>query len=120
MAFVTLRMMVCDVLRGKLPSPAYTAEMGCAPTVNVVRVSIAVPVFRMEVPIWLVPSWKMTVPVGVPTAEVKVAVSVTVCANVAGWDSPPTAWWSPWIERLEWCSHRWPVGSNLPTRGTHR
>jgi len=65
-----------ELLEAKLESPLYTAVMGCVPTVKVEIVKLAVVPVSVAVPIAVAPSWNDTVPVGVPVAELTVAVSV--------------------------------------------
>ena len=51
----------------------------CEPTVNVLVLNVATPLpSSVPVPITVTPVRKLTVPVGVPLAEVTVAVNVTV------------------------------------------
>lgn len=50
--------------------------MECVPTVKVEIVKLAVVPVSVAVPIAVAPSWNDTVPVGVPVAELTVAVSV--------------------------------------------
>jgi len=68
-----------DVLAAKLESPPYAAVIECDPTVSVDVVKVATPwLFNVPVPGAVVPSRKVTVPVGVPEVlDVIVAVNVT-------------------------------------------
>jgi hypothetical protein len=87
-AAVTTWLTAEDVLVAKDESPLYTAVMGCVATERVVVVNAAVPPApRVTVPpVSSVPlSRKLTLPVGVPFAElVTVAVNVTDCAPTDG------------------------------------
>ena len=69
-----------DVLPLKLLSPPYTAVRECVPAVRAAVDNAATPLpLRFELPIWVVPSRKLTVPVGTPDVPgVTVAVSVTL------------------------------------------
>lgn len=69
-----------DVLPLKLPSPPYAAVMACVPAVRVEVENAATPVpLTLELPICVVPSRKLTVPVGRPEVPgVTVAVSMTL------------------------------------------
>src|ERR1019366_4364330 len=77
---VTTRLTTVDVLTLKLPSPLYAAVMLWVPAVSVEVENVATPLpFRAEVPSCVVPSRKLTVPVGAPAVPgVVVAVNVTV------------------------------------------
>ena len=71
----------------KLPSPLYTAVIGCAATVSETGVKVARPPLNVLVASELVPSLNVTVPVGVPPpcpATPTVAVKVTVWPNSEG------------------------------------
>ena len=66
----------------KLPSPLYVAVMLCGPTDSPLKLgSVATPLLRVtKLPIWLPPSKKVTVPVGLPApgeAAATVAVKET-------------------------------------------
>jgi len=75
------------LLESKLVSPLYSALMVWVPTVSVAVSSVATPPDRALVPRVVVPSLKVTVPVGVPAPEDTVAVKTTVCPKVEGfWD----------------------------------
>jgi hypothetical protein len=82
-AVVAAGVMVCvtagELLAVKLESPLYAAVMECVPTVSIEIVKVAVlPAFSVPVPSVVLPSRKLTLPVGVPLpAEVTVAVNVT-------------------------------------------
>jgi hypothetical protein len=78
---VTTRFITVELLALKLLSPPYAAVMLCVPAVSAEVENVAIPLpFRSELPIWFVPSRKLTVPVGVPPAVV-----VTVIAKVTVW-----------------------------------
>lgn len=83
-------LMVSDTARDVLPassaSPPYTAVIECEPTVSEVVVNVAVPEpFSVPVPSVVVPSLKVTVPVGVPeTRPFTTAVNVTDPPENAG------------------------------------
>jgi hypothetical protein len=73
---------VCDsvpeVLPEKLPSPPYRAVTRCIPPLRLEVVNVALSLaFSIPVPRVVPPSWKVTVPVGVPPEPVMVAVNVT-------------------------------------------
>jgi hypothetical protein len=69
-----------EVLALKLESPPYAAVMECVPTVSIEIVKVAIPLlFRVPVPSVVVPSRKVTEPVGVPLLP-----GVTVAVNVIG------------------------------------
>lgn len=69
-----------EVEVAKVKSPLYTAVIERRPDASVEVVKAATPALRVDVPIAVVPSRKLTVPVGVPVPEagVTVAVKVTV------------------------------------------
>ena len=59
--------------------------MLCAPNPNVDVVKVATPPLMVEAPSVIVPSLKVTVPVGVPVVdELTVAVNVTACPTLEG------------------------------------
>jgi hypothetical protein len=67
----------------KFASALYTALIGREPTGNADVVNVAIPdAFTAPVPIVVVPSLKVTVPVGVPAPG---ALTVTVAVNVTDW-----------------------------------
>jgi hypothetical protein len=68
-----------EVLLAKFALPAYLQVTECAPTVSVEIVKVALPpLLRVPMPSVVVPSRKLTVPVGVPLLpDVTVAVNVT-------------------------------------------
>jgi hypothetical protein len=69
-----------DVLAANLGSPPYAAVIECVPTVSVDVVKVATALlFSVPLPIVVVPSRKVTVPVGVP-----VVLDVIVALNVTG------------------------------------
>ena len=71
-----------EVLVVKSVSPTYTAVIECVPTDRLLVLKVATPEeFSVPVPIELLPSRKLTVPVGVPLpgeTAATVAVNVTV------------------------------------------
>lgn len=76
------------MLVAKLASPLYTAVIECVPadSADVVK-EVQPALFRVTVPSVVVPSLKVMVPVGVPTAGATtliVAVKVTDCPEVDG------------------------------------
>jgi hypothetical protein len=77
----TGRLTTLEVLLLKLPSPAYAAVMLWVPAVSVEMENVATPLpLRVETPSCVVPSRKLTVPVGEPTVP-----GVTVAVNVTAW-----------------------------------
>jgi hypothetical protein len=66
-----------DVLVARFVVPPYEAVIECVPTDRVDVDRVATPELSVPVPIELAPSRKVTVPVGVPAADVTVAVNVT-------------------------------------------
>jgi hypothetical protein len=78
-ASVMVSVIAAEVLAVKLESPPYAAVTECMPTVRIEIVKMAAPLeFSFPVPSVVVPSRKLTVPVGVPLLpEVTVAVNVT-------------------------------------------
>jgi hypothetical protein len=78
-ADVMVSVAAAEVLALKLESPSYAAVMECAPTVSIDVVKVAMPPpFRVPVPSAVVPSRKVTEPVGLPLLpDVTVAVNVT-------------------------------------------
>ena len=78
-ADVTVSVIAAEVLLAKVALPEYLTVMECAPTVSVDVVKVATaPLFSVPLPSVVVPSKKVTVPVGVPEAlDVIVAVKVT-------------------------------------------
>jgi hypothetical protein len=68
-----------EVLAAKFESPAYAAVIECVPAVSVEVVNVATAaLFSIPVPSVIVPSRKVTVPVGVPELlDAMVAVNVT-------------------------------------------
>jgi len=60
----------------KLLSPLYSAVMECEPTANVVMLKDAIPAFSDAEPSGVLPSEKVTEPVGVVSEEEAVAVKV--------------------------------------------
>lgn len=69
-----------EALPVKLPSPLYTAVIGCAPTLRAPAVKAALPPLTGPVPNTFCPSLKPTVPVGMPALPEEIrAVKVTGC-----------------------------------------
>src|SRR5205807_3291232 len=68
-----------DVLAANVLLPPYTAVMLCGPAVSAAVANVAWPELSVPVPSVVVPSLKVTVPVGVPP------LPVTVAVNVTGW-----------------------------------
>src|SRR5271165_1702954 len=73
-----------DMLLEKLAFPVYSASRKCDPMPNDEVVNVAFPALNGEVPNVVDPSKKITLPVGVPPAEVTVAVNVTGCGAIDG------------------------------------
>ena len=67
-----------EVDAAKFASPEYWTVRECVPFVRVEVVSVAEPELRFAVPIWVVPSRKATVPVGVPEPDLGATVAVKV------------------------------------------
>src|SRR5262249_46941770 len=82
-ARLTVTTAAAEVLSAKLPVPAKEAVSGWLPTPSAMVKSSWPAALIGAVPSTVVPSRKVTVPVGTPTAEVTMAV------NVTGW--PKTA-----------------------------
>src|SRR5438034_7016173 len=76
-ALLTVWLVIDEVLEAKVVSPLYTAEMAWEPAVSVDAVKVAVPPLSVAVPIVLVPSLNVTMPLGVPVPGGK-AATVTV------------------------------------------
>ena len=78
----------CDnaalVTATKFVSPLYIAVMEWGPSVRDEVVSVATPAESVTCPSGVVPSRKLTVPVGVPTVEIMLAVNVTAVCATAG------------------------------------
>jgi hypothetical protein len=71
------------VLALKFVSPLYLAVIACDPTVNALVPNVAWPVAsRLPLPMVVVPSRNVTVPVGVPVPG---GFTVTVAVNVTDW-----------------------------------
>jgi hypothetical protein len=70
------------VLVRKLELPPYTAVIWCVPLFRFEIARLARPAFREPVPTLLVPSLKVTVPVGV---AVPGALAATVAVKVTAW-----------------------------------
>ena len=91
---MTVCIRTADVLPAKLASPAYRAVIECAPAINAVPavVNCADPPDKFPVPSCVVPSRKVTVPVGeLPEAGCTVVVNVTLCPYVDGFRLELTA-----------------------------
>lgn len=75
----TIWLKTADMLAAKFESPAYAAVIECIPAKSVEVVNAATaPLFSVPAPSVIVPSRKVTVPVGVPEVlDVIVAVKVT-------------------------------------------
>ena len=75
---------ITDALAAKLASPEYLAVIECVPTAKEDVLNVACAFAPSEpLPIWLVPSRKVTLPVGVPlTALETAAVKVSCCPAV--------------------------------------
>jgi len=69
-----------DVLVLKFVSPLYTAVIEWLPRASDDVVKLAFPLLSVPDPITVVPSLKVTVPVGVPVVE-----DETIAVNVTGW-----------------------------------
>ncbi len=97
LAWLTTWLTILLVLGPKFTSPAYCAVIGCVATDKVPVANVATPLpFSVPDPMFVAPSRKLTVPVGVPDpggAGVTVAVNVTVCANTDGLMSATSAVW---------------------------
>jgi len=85
-ALVTVCISVADVLFAKFPSLLYSAVRLWLPTLrfDLVHIALPKPSNCTEPHSVVVPSLNATVPVGVPPAEVTVAVNVTVSPYVEG------------------------------------
>jgi hypothetical protein len=68
----------------KFASPEYDAVIECEPTASAEVLSIVVPELSVPLPICVVPSLKVTVPVGLPDPDfgATVAVNITLCPVV--------------------------------------
>src|ERR1043166_3123441 len=93
----------------KLASSLWTAVMEWAPTTRELLVRVAEPELSVPVPSVLVPSWKVTVPVGVPPPG---DTGLTVAVNVTGWPKTVgvrevvtamvvSAWLTVWVSTPE-------------------
>jgi hypothetical protein len=82
-----------EVLVAKVLSPPYSAVVEWLPAERVVVAKLAVPSLRAPIPNVVVPSLKVTVPAGMPeppVPEVTVAVNVTDCPRIEGFDEEST------------------------------
>src|SRR5271155_3246007 len=80
----TTMLAAAEVLAAELPDPAYAAVTASVPVGNRVVVRTASPLpFSVPVPRGVEPLKKVTVPLGVPKAEVTVALSVVVAPKAA-------------------------------------
>jgi hypothetical protein len=79
--------LIVPVLEAKFESPMYTPKIEWVPSAreDVVKVAWA-DAFSVPEPSTVDPSWKVTVPVGVPLADVTVAVKVTDCPELEGFE----------------------------------
>ena len=66
LAWWTVCNTLLDVLAVKFVSPPYTAVIVCVATVSALVGNVALPLLRVPTPIDVLPSLKVTVPVGVP------------------------------------------------------
>src|SRR5581483_11874078 len=82
LAWLTVCVSVAEVLVVKLVSPAYTAVMAWPATAKAAVVNVAEPPESVAVPSVVVPSRKVTVPLGVPVPG---ATAVTVAVKVTPW-----------------------------------
>ncbi len=74
---------VADMLAAYVAAPPYWALKECEPALNEVVENVAVPwAESVAVPITVVPSRKLTLPVGVPADAPTVAVNTTDCPAV--------------------------------------
>jgi hypothetical protein len=85
-AWPTLTAVAPEALGSKVESPLYAAVMECEPTGKNATAKLARPPLRAAEPNRTPPSTNETVPVGVPLAELTVAMRLT------GW--PKTAWFT--------------------------
>src|ERR1700682_2914075 len=84
-AFVTVCVTAGETLPLKFASPPYTAVSECEPTASVDILKVAFPPLSVAVPRFVVPSLKLTGPVGVAGPPVlTVAVNVTACLSPDG------------------------------------
>jgi hypothetical protein len=81
-SLLTVWKRVADVLPAKFVSPLYTAVITCVVTLKPLVDRLALPPLRVDVPITVEPSLKLTVPVGVPAPGL---VTLTVAVNVTAW-----------------------------------
>jgi hypothetical protein len=86
--------------------PAYVTVIRSVPTGREVVVKLAFPPDNVPVPNTVVPSVKVTVPVGMVVGEVTVAVSFTDCPDVEGFREDVrvvvvTAWLTTWLSPPE-------------------
>ena len=83
---VTTTVSAVDVDAAKCVSPEYAAVMLCEPFASEEVVKVATPTFIEPVPMELVPSLKVTLPVGLPMSD----VDATVAMNCTDW--PVVSW----------------------------
>ncbi len=79
--------LLLSLLAMKFVSPGYDAVIVWLPTLRVEVVNVATPLVKAPVPRVVLPSTKVTVPVGTPApgeTAATVAVKVTDCPNGAG------------------------------------
>jgi hypothetical protein len=71
-------------------SPEYAAVMECDPALKLEVVKVAWPATSAPLPMLVPPSRKVTVPPGLPTLELTVAVNVTESPAFDGFNDDPT------------------------------
>jgi hypothetical protein len=80
-----------EVLGRNVASPPYTPVIECVPTVSVEVVNFAIPLLSVLEPNVVVPSLKVTVPVGVPVVDFTEAVNVTDWPKIEGFSEDDNA-----------------------------
>jgi hypothetical protein len=80
----TISRSAADTLDAWELSPEYAAVMECEPAASELTVSEAPPLVSTALPRTVGPSRNCTKPVGVPKADVTVALKVTACPTAAG------------------------------------
>jgi hypothetical protein len=75
------------VLPERLAFPPYTAVRESVPTLSVLLVKVALPPASAPLPKVRFPFMNVTVPVGVPDADETVAVNITACPKVDGFNA---------------------------------
>jgi hypothetical protein len=99
----TISISVDDMLARKFASPPYMAVIECDPTERAAVVNVAFWPLSIPVPIGVVPSMNVTVPVGVPPpgkTGLTVAVNVTDCPNTEGFSDDVMVVAVPWIPTI--------------------